>query len=871
MQNINLSEEETSAKIIDLNDSWKFKFQEETEWKTIDIPHDYSIIQKFDEKYQAASGFLPGGTAIYKKSFTIKSSNKKSIILYFYGVYKDAYIKINNKEIGENHYGYNSFFFDISDHIIFDGQTENVIEVKVEHELYSSRWYSGSGISRGVFLKISELLHLEIDNVKITTPDIENKKGTVNIEAIISNDSDDDYSFICDIKIKNKDNKIVNFLLTKEIQLEKKKSKNIKEQLFVENPSLWSDKDPYLYKIEIELLSENKQILDKYNSDFGFRYYSFDKNKGFIFNGIPTKLFGVSLHHDYGALGNIDNYDAAYKRLTQLKEMGINSIRTTHNIPYKTWINICDKIGLYVIEEFFDGWNYPKNNNTNDFSKYFNEKISKQNLIKGANENMTWAEFALQSAIKRDRNNPSIIMWSIGNEICCGSKIDQNSPNIAKKLIETGKKYDDTRPYTRADNEFRAKNEYHLKINDIIYKNGGIIGYNYARINELKEGAKMYDVIYLSESAASLNSRGVYSLISNGGLTKENDGFFHLTSYDTSCQDWGTYAKYSLYTTLCKDFVFGQFVWTGFDYLGETTPWNGEVPGSVTGKGAVPNTSYFGIIDTAGFPKDTYYLYRSQLVKNSVTLHIVNAWDKNNICFIKDKDGNLTNKTPVHIYSNAYKIELFRDDIENCLCVSTRIDHITEAGYSYFFYDSKSNNKEICEVVPNDENELGSELFIRYNIEFKEGTKLYTKAYDKNGNLIKNEEIIGNYYIKAPNLENLKLKVNVDKKTIEANGKSLAYVEVSIVDNEEILNSMGNNEITFNVDGVGKILGVDNGDQVTVDKFQQKSVLKNDNLACIKAFRGKALAIISSTKEKGKIKIKVSSGVLKEEIEIESI
>ena len=869
MQNIILSDEESSAEIIDLNDSWKFKFHDETEWKTIDVPHDYSIIQKFDEKYEAQSAFLPGGTAIYKKSFTLKSSKKKSIILYFYGVYKDAYVKINNKEIGENHYGYNSFAFDISDYVNFDGQTENEIEVKVEHELYSSRWYSGSGITRGVFLKVSELLHIEIDSVKITTPDIEKKIGTVDMETIITNDSDEDYTFRCNINIKDKENKIVNSALTKEYKLEKKKSETIKEKLLVPNPLLWSDTNPNLYKFEIKLLSENKKILDKYNCNFGFRYFNFDKKKGFIFNGIPTKLHGVSLHHDYGALGNIDNYDAAYKRLTQLKEMGINSIRTTHNIPYKTWIDISDEIGLYVIEEFFDGWNFPKNNDTNDFSKYFNEKISKKNLIKDGNENMTWAEFAVQSAVKRDRNSPSIIMWSIGNEISCNSKVDENSPNIAKLLIETGKKYDDTRPYTRADNEYRAKNKHHLNINDVIVKNGGIIGYNYAKIDELKEGAEMYGVIYLSESASALNSRGVYNNIFNGGLTKENDGELHLTSYDVSHPEWATPAKYSLYETLCKDFVFGQYVWTGFDYLGEPTPWNGEKPGSVSGKGAIPNSSYFGIIDTAGFPKDTFYLYRSQLVKNSITVHIVSAWDKNNICFVKNKDNN--SKTPVHIYSNAYKVELFRDDIENALCVSTRVDHTTEEGYNYFFYDSKSNNEKICDVVPYDKNDIGNELFIRYNIEFKEGTKLYTKAYDKNGNLIKNEEIIGNHYIKAPNLEKLKLKVNVDKKKLEANGKSLVYVEVSIVDNEEILNSMGNNEIIFNVEGVGKILGVDNGDEATVDKFQQKSVLKSDNLANIKAYRGKALAIISSTKEKGKIKIKVSSGELKEEVEIESV
>ena len=864
-QNI-VSTVNSNGQIINLNKSWKFKFQNDNEWQQINIPHDFSIIQKFDEKYEAASAFLPGGIAIYKKEFKIFYDKPKTVILYFYGVYKDAFIKINNKYIGENHYGYNSFAFDISNYLISNGKTVNQIEVKVEHELYSSRWYSGSGISRGIFMKISDLLHIEIDNVRITTPDINKKKGTVNIEIVIINDYNISYEFQVNINIKNKKNEKVAYLTSKKYEIIPKNKLLIKEILNVDNPLLWNDKNPNLYIMEIELINNNKEILDKYSHKFGFRYYHFDKNKGFIINGKPTKLHGACLHHDYGALGNIDNYDAAYKRLTKLKEMGINALRTSHNTPYKTWIDISDEIGLYVIDEFFDGWNFPKRGNLNDFSKYFNVKINKNNKIIDGNVNLTWAEFVIITTIKRDRNSPSVIMWSIGNEIACAAKIDEKSINIAKKLIFMVKKYDNSRIITRADNDFRQNISAQNLINDEIIKNKGIIGYNYGKIKELKNGLSKYGNIYLSESACVLNSRGVYSIYKNAFTKKENDGKLHLTSYDISHTRWGTPTKYSLYITLTQDYMAGQFIWTGFDYLGEPTPWDSKIPGSVSGKGPIPNTAFKGVYDTAGFPKDSYYLYRAMLRDDNIVLHILNAWDKNNICFI-DKNK----KTPVHIYSNVYKIEIYRNDIDEFICTSIRKDHITKEGYKYFTYERKSNNK-ICDVVYNDKEDLGSDLISRFNIEFKEYTKLYTKAYYKNGTMINDVKIIGNHFVQAPNLKNLQLDVSVDKNKIKANGESLAYIEVSIIDDEGIFNTMGENEIVFYLEGKGKILGVDNGDESTVDKFQQKSVLKSNNLAMIKAYRGKALAIISSTFKPGKITVIVSSEGLGDKlVEIESL
>ena len=353
---------------IYLNENWKFQLNG-GEAKTVDIPHDYTIIQQFDASLDAENGFTPGGTGVYTKSFTIDYNGRDlTTILYFYGIYKDAYITFNGVEIGENHYGYNTFYFDISKYIKADGKTTNTLEVTVKHELFSSRFYSGSGMLRGAFLQITDPLHIAVDGLKVTTPDIAKGDGTVEVTTKIVNNANSDSTFQLNINVTDLNGKMLAYGITDEKQLSKNSIKDFKTKLYVDNPKLWNAENPNLYKVEVQIINGN-QVLDKDTTKFGFRYFSFDDKKGFVINGVPTKLKGACVHHDYGALGGIENYDAAYKRLTQLKDMGMNAIRTSHNIPHSSWLTICDEIGLYVIEEFFDGWTYPKGDNQEDFSK----------------------------------------------------------------------------------------------------------------------------------------------------------------------------------------------------------------------------------------------------------------------------------------------------------------------------------------------------------------------------------------------------------------------------------------------------------------------------------------------------------------------
>lgn len=848
------SQNQTAHEEYLLDYDWQFRFDKEEKWRNIDIPHDYSIIQKFDERLEGEAGFLPGGTVYYKKTFTIKRQGDFFASLYFQGVYKEAYVTLNGVKVGENHYGYNPFSFDVTKQLKVDGETENVLEVKVEHAQPSSRWYSGSGIFRSVKLTLAYDVHFAVDGVYVTTPDIEKGEGKVKVASEVVNNAPIDKKICLHILIKDKEGNEVAKSITENEELKVGETRIINDELIVEKPELWSDKTPNLYTIEVELYVNDDFFCDSYSSRFGFRYFHFDKKVGFTLNGVPTKLHGFCNHHDNGALGSIDNYDADYRKFKQLKELGFNSVRTSHNVPHRTWIDICEELGILVDEEFFDGWNYSKNGNNKDFSEFFHTKISGDNHLLGSKDGMVWSEYAIKAAIKRDRNSPSVIMWSIGNEIDSNSRVDGNSRNVAKNLILWGKEMDDTRPYTSGENDaFRTHDPNKLAINDEIAKSGGVVGYNYGNHGELKDGAEKYGAIYISESASVLNSRGVYSVYENSARTQGNDGLLHITSYDISFPFWGTTTHYCLWITLTQDFCAGQYIWTAHDYIGEPTPWSIGGTGSVSKKGPVPNSSYFGIIDTAGFPKDTYYLYSAQLRKDIHTLHIVSAWDKNNIYFYQN-----TKKTPVHVYTSVPKAYLYRSDKEEPICGITREVQKTEAGHIYYTFKVQSLDK-MCEAVNPDRNDVGTDLYARFNIEFMEGTKIYAKGFNEEEKEIEKSEIIGKQTAGQPNLEKMVMEVKCDKEVLKPDSKNLAYITVEFKDEEGYENTKGNYLVSFTLEGEGKILGVDNGDSATVDKFQEESVLKGPDFAVIKAYSGKALCIVTSNRKEGNITVTVSS------------
>lgn len=843
---------ESTNRTINMNRDWKFYLGnssnaqnsnfDDSSWQSVSLPHDFSISQAYTTSGEAESGFLPGGTGWYRKSFTLDSIySNKTIVLNFDGVYSDAYVYVNGTYVGENHYGYSSFAFDISEYLICDGATENVIAVKAVNNIPSSRWYSGSGIYRDVDLIVSDKVHIAYNGTTVTTPDINNGSGKVQAVVDITNDNDESKTITVKNTVYTKSGNVASESVESTVTVAAGETKAVTNTPVVSSPKLWSTSSPNLYYVHTELV-ENNIILDSYDTTFGFRYYEFNDN-GFNLNGKAVKLNGVCLHHDQGALGAAAYDDAMYRQLSIMKDMGVNAIRTSHNPADKDFIEICNELGLLVIEEAFDGWELAKNGNTNDFSRYFNTQIGSSNQLIDSNSTMTWAEFAIKSMVKRDRNDPAVILWSLGNEVQEGTSTNSDFAAIATKLIGWVKEVDTTRQTTLGSNKRTTSGKYG-SLHSAVVNGGGIVGFNYASSSELASMHSTYGPIIASETSSAVNSRGIYSSQANASNA---DGRYHLTSYDTSTVGWGKTAAQSLYDTMRLDYVAGEFVWTGFDYLGEPTPWNGTGSGSVSGAGAYPNSSYFGIVDTAGFEKDTYYLYRSQWNQSDTTLHLVTAWDSDNML-------TTNGKTPVVIYSNAPTVKLYRDN--TLIGTATRKVNKTTAGHQYYTYTVTADDSSICTATSGSG---ASALYATFNVSYASGT-ISAKAFDEDGKEINDTK--GTASISTPGTVS-QLKITKDKTEVDADGESLTYIEVEVQDEKGNLDTTATNTIQFNLTGEGVIAGVDNGDQATTAKYQQNSVLTSATSAKINAYAGKALVIIRSTTKAGSFKVDVSSTGLK--------
>ena len=835
------------------NDGWKFSLSDPSgaestsfndgSWDAVTLPHDFSISQNFTTSGEAESGFLPGGTGWYRKSFTVPSGcDGKSVILSFDGVYQNAYVYVNGKQVGENHYGYTSFAFDISKYLVCDGLTDNVIAVKVVNKLPSSRWYSGSGIYRDVKLIVADQIHVIQNGTQITTPDIENGVGTVSAKVKVANSGTSSANITVRNTVYDIKGQKVSESAETTLTVEAGSSAEASTNNVVTNPSLWSLDDPTQYYVRTEILSAGS-VVDTYDTTFGFRWYKFTKNTGFSLNGENVKLNGVCMHHDQGALGSAAYRDAMYRQISILKNMGVNLIRATHNPYDEDFIDICDELGILVIEEAFDGWELAKNGNSNDFSVYFNKTLTGDNEILDGDTSMTWAEFAIKSMVKRDRNDPSVILWSLGNEIdegCSGSTA--NYPTIAENLINWIKEVDTQHPATLGSNRKTTSGNIAGAMAKVV-ASGGIAGYNYASSSDLDRLADYNGgVILASETSSATNSRGIYVSTANN---QNVDGKLHLTSYDTSKVGWGKTAHDSIWDTVTKDKVAGECVWTGFDYIGEPTPWNGTGTGSSNGN-PYPNSSYFGIVETTGFPKDTYYLYRSQWKQDDTTLHLVTAWDSDNMI-------NKSGMTPVWVYSNAAKVELYRNGKK--VGTATRTVHTTDAGHKYYTYTTQSADNSVCTTTSGANSES---LYSVFNVAYEKGT-ISAKAYDESGKEITDFE--GTASVSTPDAP-AKLVVSKDKESITADGSSLSYISVDVTDANGNPDTTATNNIRFTLTGDGEIVGVDNGDQATVSKYQQASVLTGTTSANINAYAGKALVIVRSTNKAGNFTVKAESDSL---------
>ena len=827
----------------DFDANWKFMLSDSVQaqdpafddsaWQQVDLPHDYSITQKYSQSNEAESAYLPGGTGWYRKSFTIdRDLAGKRIAINFDGVYMNATVWFNGVKLGTHPYGYSPFSFDLTGNAKFGG--ENTIVVKVENRLPSSRWYSGSGIYRDVTLTVTDGVHVGNNGVAIKTPSLATQNGgnvTMNLTTKVANDT----KAAANITLKQtvfpkggKTDAAIGTVTTASKSIAAGASADVTSTITAASPKLWSIKNPNLYTVRTEVLNGGK-VLDTYDTEYGFRWTGFDATSGFSLNGEKVKLKGVSMHHDQGSLGAVANRRAIERQVEILQKMGVNSIRTTHNPAAKALIDVCNEKGVLVVEEVFDMWNRSKNDNTEDYGKWFGQAIAGDNAVLGGDKDETWAKFDLTSTINRDRNAPSVIMWSLGNEMMEGiSGSVSGFPATSAKLVAWTKAADSTRPMTYGDNKIKANWNESNTMGDNLTANGGVVGTNYsdgANYDKIRTTHPSW-AIYGSETASAINSRGIYNRTTGGAQSSDKQ----LTSYDNSAVGWGAVASSAWYDVVQRDFVAGTYVWTGFDYLGEPTPWNGTGSGAV-GSWPSPKNSYFGIVDTAGFPKDTYYFYQSQWNDDVHTLHILPAWNEN---VVAKGSGN---NVPVVVYTDAAKVKLYftpKGSTEKRLIGEKSFTKkTTAAGYTYQVYEGSDKDST-----------AHKNMYLTWNVPWAEGT-ISAEAYDENNRLIPERSTEGNASVTTTG-KAAKLKADADRKTITADGKDLSYIEVDVTDANGHIVPDAANRVTFDVKGAGKLVGVDNGSSPDHDSYQA------DNR---KAFSGKVLAIVQSTKEAGEITV----------------
>ena len=827
----------------DFDANWKFMLSDSVQaqdptfddsaWQQVDLPHDYSITQKYSQSNEAESAYLPGGTGWYRKSFTIdRDLAGKRIAINFDGVYMNATVWFNGVKLGTHPYGYSPFSFDLTGNAKFG--EENTIVVKVENRLPSSRWYSGSGIYRDVTLTVTDGVHVGNNGVAIKTPSLATQNGgdvTMNLTTKVANDT----KAAANITLKQtvfpkggKTDAAIGTVTTASKSIAAGASADVTSTITAASPKLWSIKNPNLYTVRTEVLNGGK-VLDTYDTEYGFRWTGFDATSGFSLNGEKVKLKGVSMHHDQGSLGAVANRRAIERQVEILQKMGVNSIRTTHNPAAKALIDVCNEKGVLVVEEVFDMWNRSKNGNTEDYGKWFGQTIAGDNAVLGGDKDETWAKFDLTSTINRDRNAPSVIMWSLGNEMMEGiSGSVSGFPATSAKLVAWTKAADSTRPMTYGDNKIKANWNESNTMGDNLTANGGVVGTNYsdgANYDKIRTTHPSW-AIYGSETASAINSRGIYNRTTGGAQSSDKQ----LTSYDNSAVGWGAVASSAWYDVVQRDFVAGTYVWTGFDYLGEPTPWNGTGSGAV-GSWPSPKNSYFGIVDTAGFPKDTYYFYQSQWNDDVHTLHILPAWNEN---VVAKGSGN---NVPVVVYTDAAKVKLYftpKGSTEKRLIGEKSFTKkTTAAGYTYQVYEGADKDST-----------AHKNMYLTWNVPWAEGT-ISAEAYDENNRLIPEGSTEGNASVTTTG-KAAKLKADADRKTITADGKDLSYIEVDVTDANGHIVPDAANRVTFDVKGAGKLVGVDNGSSPDHDSYQA------DNR---KAFSGKVLAIVQSTKEAGEITV----------------
>jgi beta-galactosidase len=737
-------------------------------WRKLCLPHDWAIEGDFyaGNPSGAGGGALPGGIGWYRKHFLLDCEAEPGgrYFIEFDGVYMNSTVYVNGQEVGHRPYGYSSFEYDITKYL---KRGDNVIAVKVDNsDQPNSRWYSGCGIYRHVWLTKTNAVHVKHWGVHVQT---DAKTGQIKVEADVEGNN---------YKVRN----TVYDASGKEVGLK------------VKNPHLWSVEDPYIYKVRTQVLVGGK-VVDEVWTTTGFRDFKFDAETGFWLNGKNFKLNGVCEHHDFGCLGAAVNEDAMHRKLSKLKAMGVNSIRSSHNPPAPELLNMCDTMGIIVMDESFDMWRRKKT--AGDYARFFEE----------------WHERDLTDLILRDRNHPSILMWSIGNEVLeqwssadadeltleqanlilnAGHDAstlahgEEMSPNslLTRHLADIVKRYDTTRPILAGCNEPDPNNH--------LFKSGAIdiIGFNYHHqwVKDVPKNFPGKPFIF-SESVSALQTRGYYKMPSDEitwapqeWWLPYTDPSYMCSAYDNMHASWSSTHEETWDVVKHNAFVGGQYIWTGFDYIGEPTPY-----------GFPARSSYFGVIDLAGFPKDTYYMYQSEWTTKPV-LHLFPHWN-----WLEGQQIDMW-----CYYNNADEVELFIN------------------GKSQGVRRKTGEQPEGRYDMHNTKAKLNSEYHVGWRVTFNPGeVKVVAR---------KDGHVVGEQTIKTAGAP-ARIRLSKDYQ-----GKNTTFITAEVVDKDGNLCPWADDMIYFISEGDGKILGTDNGCQTSMENFKAPQR---------KAFFGKCMVVVS--------------------------
>lgn len=804
----------TDSRAVNFDKGWHFSLSDspamsspafdDSSWRVLNLPHDWAIEGSFSEDNPSGTGggALPGGVGWYRKTFRVPADMKgKQIYIDFDGAYMNATVYINGHELGTRPYGYASFSYDITPWLKPDG--ENVVAVRVDNaEQPNSRWYSGCGIYRHVWLRVLNPVHVAFWGTFVRQDNVSASQAGFTVITDVENSGRKGVRGVLKTEVVAPDGLVVASDISP-LRLKEGESSTVEQSMNFKNPLLWSVKAPNLYKV-VSRIEIDGQTVDEYNTVTGFRNLEFDAEKGFSLNGERMKINGVCLHHDAGALGAVVNRAAIARQLSILKEMGVNAVRSSHNPPAPELLELCDSMGVMVMDETFDMWR--KKKTSHDYARYFPE----------------WHERDLRDLVVRDRNHPSIIIWSIGNEVLeqwsdaqadtlsleqanlilnfgHGKDMlaDESAPLsvnslLTRKLADMTRELDPTRPVTAGCNEPDPGNH--------LFRSGAldIIGFNY-HDDWFKDVPKNFPgkPFIVTESVSALQTRGYYRMPSDSMFVWPErwdkpfyDPSFSCSSYDNCHVPWGNTHEGTMRNVEDNDFIMGQFVWTGFDYLGEPTPY-----------GWPARSSYFGIVDLAGFPKDSYYMYQSRWRPDMNVLHLFPHWNW--------KEGEEVDMWAY--FNNADEVELFL-------------------------------NGESLGVRKPDE----KSCHVMWRVPFTPGELVAVSRKD-------GREVMRDTVRTAS--EPYAIRLTPDRNEIKADGTDLSYVTVEVVDKDGNICPLAENEISFTVSGSGFNAGVDNGSPISLEPF------KSDRR---KAFYGKALVILQNNGEKGDITVKAASPGLKD-------